>query len=53
MGNITVYFVSYFRYVKGYTEVDEDTFYAIQPLIVMVATLLFPVGNKLVDKFGG
>ena len=52
MGNMTVYFVSYFRYVKGY-DVNEDSFYSIQPLMVLIATLFYPLGNMAVDKFNG
>ena len=50
MGNISVYFTSYYRYSLKYN-VNPDTFFPIQPLIVVFATFVFPLGNKLVDYF--
>jgi nitrate/nitrite transporter NarK len=52
MGNITVYFVSYYRLILNYKEVDDDTFYAIHPTLVLIATVFYPIGNCLVDYFG-
>ena len=52
MGNINVYIVSYYKHILG-EDVDVDTFYALQPLMVMFATFFFPLGNYLVDRLGG
>jgi hypothetical protein len=51
MGNISVYFVSYYRHVLKYN-VGPNEFIAMQPLIIAFATPVFPVGNWLVDWFG-
>ena len=53
MGNINVYILSYYKHTLGYSEVNVDTFYALQPLMVMFATFFFPLGNYLVDRLGG
>ena len=50
MGNTSVYFISYFKETKGY-DVNSDTFYPMQPLIVLFASFFFPLGNMLVDRF--
>ena len=53
MGNISVYIISYYKYTLGYDDINNDSFYALQPLMVVFATFFFPLGNHLVDKFGG
>ena len=50
LGNTSVYFTSYYRNSLGY-DVNQDTFYPMQPFIVILASVFFPVGNWLVDKF--
>mmetsp|Transcript_7854 Transcript_7854/g.13170 ORF Transcript_7854/g.13170 Transcript_7854/m.13170 type:complete len:371 (+) Transcript_7854:199-1311(+) len=52
MGNISVYFVSYYRLILGYTSVDPNTFIIIGSLTLFFATPVFPLGNSLVDFFG-
>ena len=51
MGNTSVYFISYYRNTLGF-DVDSNTFYPMQPLIVLFASLFFPLGNILMDKCG-
>lgn len=53
MGNISVYFLSYYRVSMNDHEVDETTFIPILPCTVIVATFVFPFGNKMVEAFGG
>ena len=53
MGNITVYFSSYYRLTMNDESVEGDTFLPILPCTVIVATFVIPVGNKLVDCMGG
>lgn len=52
VGKIIVYFVSYFRSVRG-LRVDEDTFYLIGPMIIILAGIFYPLGNKLINFFRG
>ena len=52
MGNISVYFVSYYRYVLNYASLDANSFLLLQPLIIAFATPVFPLGNAMVDWFG-
>lgn len=51
MGNITVYFVSFFRMSLNNKDVDSGTFYPMQPIIVIIATFVYPFGDRLVDWF--
>jgi len=51
LGNTSVYFTSYYRYTLGY-DVNQDFFYPMQPLIVILASLFFPLGNWLMDVIG-
>ena len=53
MGNISVYLVSYYNHTLGCPEVNVDTFYGLQPLMVMFSMFFFPLGNHLVDRLGG
>lgn len=52
MGNISVYFVSYYKKTLD-QDVSPDTFYSMQPFIVLFATFCFPAGNYLVTWFNG
>ena len=52
MGNMTVYFVSFYRMSMGDKSVHSGTFYPMQPIIVVIATLIYPLGNKMIDWFG-
>lgn len=52
MGNIAVYFTSYYRMSLGY-DIDSDMFFPMQSMIVVFAMFIFPLGNRLVDMFGG
>jgi len=52
MGNISVYFTSYYKLSLGY-DVNSDTFYPMQPMIVLFAAFFFPLGNTLIDRCGG
>lgn len=53
MGNITVYFASYYYHVQDYKNINEDTFYMIGPFIVICSSLFFPLGNMVIDYFDG
>lgn len=50
MGNVTVYFVSYYRLVLGY-EVDDDTFYPMAPILVILSSVFYPIGNLVINYF--
>ena len=52
MGNISVYFTSYYKNHLGY-DITNTTFYPLMPIIVIMASVFFPIGNKLIDSFGG
>lgn len=52
MGNMTVYFVSFFRMTMGNKSVHSGTFYPMQPIIVVIATLIYPLGDRMIDWFG-
>jgi hypothetical protein len=52
LGNIVLYIVSYFRESRHY-DVTEDTFFALQSLMILFAVITFPIGFWLVDRFGG
>jgi len=44
-GNMSTYIASYFYHLGG--DVTMEEFYIVQPLIVVVATFLFPVGMSM------
>ena len=53
MGSLVVYMVSYFRIVRKH-DVSEDSFFALLPLIVTIASVAFPIANHYIDsKFDG
>lgn len=52
MGNMTVYFVSFYRMTLNNHDVHAGTFYPMQPIIVVIATLIYPLGDKMIDWFG-
>lgn len=52
MGNMTVYFVSFYRMSLSNKEVDGNTFYAMQPIIVVISTFIYPLGDRMIDCFG-
>lgn len=53
LGSFVVYMASYYRISQEDLSVNEDTFNQILPFVMMVTTLVFPIGNYLVDAFGG
>ncbi len=48
-GNMSTYIASYFYYLGA--DVTMEEFYIVQPMIVVVATVLFPVGMSLSKKY--
>lgn len=52
LGNITVYFSSYYWHVLGY-DVYDDTFYVIGPMIMIFSCVGFPLANLAIDYCGG
>ena len=48
-GNMSTYIASYFYYLGA--DVTMEEFYIVQPLIVVVATVLFPVGMNLSKRY--
>ena len=49
-GNQSTYIASYF-YMLGH-QVTMEQFYIVQPLIVLIATLFFPLGMHYSQSFG-
>ena len=48
-GNMSTYFASYFHYLGA--EVTMAQFYKVQPIIVVTATLIFPLGIHAATRY--
>lgn len=49
-GNQSTYIASYYLYLGN--DVSMKDFYMVQPLIVVIATIFFPLGMNLSKKYG-
>ena len=50
-GAMSIYIVGYFRYL-GNLDANMSQFYLVLPLIVIMSTVIFPIGMDLAERLG-